>query len=220
MLTLVPTPIGNLKDISQRAIECLSKADLILAEDTRTSGILLNHIGVNTPMKAFHKDNEHRMLEMVVEEVRNSNVCLISDAGTPGISDPGFLLVRACIEEGLKVEVLPGATALIPALVLSGFPSDRFVFEGFLPHKKGRQKRWAELSTESRTMVFYESPHRIAKFVDECVEHCGADRNMVIVRELSKKFEEVIRGTAAELQVLLAERKLKGEIVVVIEGLS
>ncbi len=218
-LILVPTPIGNLEDISERAVRILKTAELVYAEDTRTSGFLMKHIGSSVPLRAFHKDNEHRILEQTVEEIQSREiVALISDAGTPAISDPGFLLVRACIEAGVEVEVLPGATALIPSLVLSGFPSGRFCFEGFLPHKKGRQKRWGELAEEKRTLVFYESPHRIQKFVDEAHEHLGSDRQMVIVRELTKKFEEVLRGTTAELKSLLQEKNLKGEIVVVIEG--
>jgi 16S rRNA (cytidine1402-2'-O)-methyltransferase len=218
-LILVPTPIGNLEDITERAVRILKTADLVYAEDTRTSGFLMKHIGSTVPLRAFHKDNEHRILEQTVEEIQNRDlVALISDAGTPAISDPGFLLVRACIEAGVELEVLPGATALIPALVLSGFPSDRFIFEGFLPHKKGRQKRWGELATEERTMIFYESPHRIQKFTEEALDYLGPERRLVIVRELTKKFEEVIRGTTQELKELLQAKQLKGEIVVVVEG--
>ena len=218
-LFLVPTPIGNLEDITLRAIRILKESDLVLAEDTRTSGKLLKHLDVNTHMQSFHMHNEHKMLDRMIEKLKmGTQIALISDAGTPGISDPGFLLVRACVEEGIETECLPGATALIPALVQSGFPTDRFIFEGFLPPKKGRQTRlklWAE---ESRTIVFYESPHKIAKTLSQLQEFVGGDRRLSVSRELSKKFEETIRGTVDELIIHFTEKAPKGEFVVVLEG--
>jgi len=220
-LFLVPTPIGNLEDITLRAIRILEESDLILAEDTRTSGKLLKHLNVSTNMQSFHMHNEHKVLKKIIEKLKmGSQIALISDAGTPGISDPGFLLVRACVEEGIGTECLPGATALIPALVQSGFPSDRFIFEGFLPPKKGRQTRlklWAE---ESKTIVFYESPHKIAKTLLQLQEFVGGDRRISVSRELSKKFEETVRGTVNELVVHFNEKTPKGEFVVVLEGKS
>jgi len=218
-LFLVPTPIGNLEDITLRAIRILKESDLVLAEDTRTSGKLLKHLDVNTHMQSFHMHNEHKMLDRMIEKLKmGTQIALISDAGTPGISDPGFLLVRACVEEGIETECLPGATALIPALVQSGFPTDRFIFEGFLPPKKGRQTRlklWAE---ESRTIVFYESPHKIAKTLSQLQEFVGGDRRLSVSRELSKKFEETVRGTVDELIIHFTEKSPKGEFVVVLEG--
>jgi len=218
-LFLVPTPIGNLEDITLRAIRILKESDLVLAEDTRTSGKLLKHLDVNTHMQSFHMHNEHKMLDRMIEKLKmGTQIALISDAGTPGISDPGFLLVRACVEEGIETECLPGATALIPALVQSGFPTDRFIFEGFLPPKKGRQTRlklWAE---ESRTIVFYESPHKIAKTLSQLQEFVGGDRGLSVSRELSKKFEETIRGTVDELIIHFTEKAPKGEFVIVLEG--
>jgi len=218
-LFLVPTPIGNLEDITLRAIRILKESDLILAEDTRTSGKLLKHLDVNTHMQSFHMHNEHKMLDRIMEKLKmGTQIALISDAGTPGISDPGFLLVRACVEHGIDTECLPGATALIPALVQSGFPTDRFIFEGFLPSKKGRQTRlklWAE---ESRTVVFYESPHKIAKTLSQLQEFVGGDRRLSVSREISKKFEETVRGTVDELIVHFTEKAPKGEFVVVLEG--
>ena len=218
-LFLVPTPIGNLEDITLRAIRILKESDLVLAEDTRTSGKLLKHLDVNTHMQSFHMHNEHKMLDRMIEKLKmGTQIALISDAGTPGISDPGFLLVRACVEEGIETECLPGATALIPALVQSAFPTDRFIFEGFLPSKKGRQTRlklWAE---ESRTVVFYESPHKIAKTLSQLQEFVGGDRRLSVSREISKKFEETVRGTVDELIVHFTEKAPKGEFVVVLEG--
>lgn len=218
-LYLVPTPIGNLEDMTFRAIRVLKEADLILAEDTRTSGFLLKHFGIETPMRSHHKFNEHQAVAGVVEMIQGGQtIALISDAGTPGISDPGYLLTAACIEAGIEVECLPGPTALIPALVVSGFPTDKFVFEGFLPHKKGRQTRIKALVDESRTIVLYESPHRIHKAVQQCREFMGDERQACIVREISKKFEQVLRGSLAELDAQLKDRNLKGEIVFIIQG--
>jgi 16S rRNA (cytidine1402-2'-O)-methyltransferase len=218
-LFLVPTPIGNLEDITLRAIRILKESDLILAEDTRTSGKLLKYLDVSTHMQSFHMHNEHKMLDRIIDKLKMGNqIAMISDAGTPGISDPGFLLVRACVENGIPTECLPGATALIPALVQSGFPTDRFIFEGFLPPKKGRQTRlklWAE---EPRTIVFYESPHKIGKTLKQLQEFVGGDRKMAVSREISKKFEETVRGTVDELIVHFAEKAPKGEFVVILEG--
>jgi len=218
-LFLVPTPIGNLEDITLRAIRILKESDLILAEDTRTSGKLLKHLGVNTHMQSFHMHNEHKMLDRIVEKLKmGSQIAMISDAGTPGISDPGFLLVRACVENGIPTECLPGATALIPALVQSGFPTDRFIFEGFLPPKKGRQTRLKQWAEETRTIVFYESPHKIAKTLSQLQEFVGGDRKLSVSREISKKFEETVRGTVDELIVHFEEKAPKGEFVVILEG--
>lgn len=220
-LFLVPTPIGNLEDITLRAIRILEDVDLILAEDTRTSGKLLKHFEVSTNMQSFHMHNEHKVLNRIIEKLKmGSQIALISDAGTPGISDPGFLLVRACVEEGIETECLPGATALIPALVQSGFPTDRFIFEGFLPPKKGRQTRLKQWAEESRTIVFYESPHKVAKTLLQLQEFVGGDRKISVSRELSKKFEETIRGTVNELIVRFNEKTPKGEFVLVLEGKS
>ncbi len=218
-LILVPTPIGNLSDITFRAVEVLKNADMILAEDTRVSSKLMNHLGIEKKLTAHHKFNEHKSLGMVVSGLQaGRTVVLISDAGTPGISDPGFLLVRACVENDITVECLPGATALIPALAVSGLPTDRFVFEGFLPQKKGRQKRMKELAEETRTMVFYESPFRLAKALGQFAEFFGEERRACVCRELSKLFEEVKRGSVAELQHYYSEHPPKGEIVIVVEG--
>lgn len=218
-LTLVPTPIGNLGDITLRALEVLRESDMILAEDTRTSGILLKHFQIDTPMRSYHMHNEHKQLERLVGELAGgAQWALISDAGTPGISDPGFLLVRACLEAGVAVECLPGPTALIPALVGSGFPSDRFVFEGFLPAKKGRQTRLQELSEESRTMVFYESPYRVLKTLKQFSEIFGVQRRVSVSRELSKRFEETVRGTLSEVLAHFEAHPPKGEFVIVLEG--
>ncbi|CAN5156513.1 16S rRNA (cytidine(1402)-2'-O)-methyltransferase [soil metagenome] len=219
-LILVPTPIGNLEDMTFRAIRALKEADLILAEDTRTSGFLLKHYGISTPMKSHHKFNEHQQVSYMVQQIldEKKTIAMISDAGTPGISDPGFLLVRECVKAGVQVECLPGATALIPALVVSGFPTDQFVFEGFLPVKKGRQTRMKALAEEERTIVMYESPHRIGKTCEQLIEHLGAEREACITRELSKKFEEVIRGTLPELALRCKTKPLKGEIVLVVKG--
>jgi 16S rRNA (cytidine1402-2'-O)-methyltransferase len=218
-LYVVPTPIGNLEDITFRAIRILKEVDVILAEDTRTSGFLLKHFQIEKPLQAFHKFNEHKALKGLIDRLLSGEtMALISDAGTPSISDPGFLIVRACVQEQIDVECLPGATAFVPALVNSGFPSDRFCFEGFLPQKKGRQKRLTELANEERTLIFYESPFRIAKLVGEIAEYFGANRQIVISRELTKIHEENIRGTAGELAKILENKTLKGEIVVVVKG--
>jgi 16S rRNA (cytidine1402-2'-O)-methyltransferase len=221
-LLLVPTPLGNLGDITFRALESLKTADVILAEDTRTTSKLLAHYGISgVKLKSFHLHNEHKILQHAVELVRSyENVCLVSDAGTPGISDPGFLLVRACRENNLDVECLPGPTALIPALVISGFPTDRFVFEGFLPHKKGRQTRILNIKDETRTVVFYESPHRLIKTLEQCAELLGPQRHAAVVRELSKLYEECITGTFEELIVHFKTKAPKGEIVLLIEGID
>lgn len=218
-LFLVPTPIGNLGDITLRAIEVLKEADLILAEDTRKSGILLKHFQISKPVHSHHKFNEHRTLESLVQRLMGgTSIALITDAGTPGISDPGFLLVRACIEQGIDVESLPGPTAFVPALVNSGLPCERFVFEGFLPQKKGRQKRFAELSAETRTIVLYESPYRLVKTLTQMAEHFGPDRKGSVSRELTKIHEETKRGTLQELAQHFSKGTVKGEIVIVVEG--
>jgi 16S rRNA (cytidine1402-2'-O)-methyltransferase len=218
-LYLVPTPIGNLGDITLRAIEVLKEVDLILAEDTRKSGILLKHLQISKALLSHHKFNEHRTLDSIVQRILGgSDVALISDAGSPGISDPGFLLVRACIEKGIVVESLPGPTALVPALVNSGLPGERFVFEGFLPQKKGRQKRLKELASETRTMVFYESPYRLVKTLNQLAEYMGQERKGSVSRELTKVHEETLRGTLAELAKHYSQAKVKGEIVIVVEG--
>jgi 16S rRNA (cytidine1402-2'-O)-methyltransferase len=219
-LYLVPTPIGNLGDITLRAIEVLKDVDLILAEDTRKSGILLKHLKISKPLQSHHKFNEHRTLDSIVNRILGgSDIAMISDAGTPGISDPGFLLVRACIDKSIEVESLPGPTAFVPALVNSGLPCERFVFEGFLPQKKGRQKRLKELAAETRTMVFYESPYRLVKTLTQLAEHLGKERKASVSRELSKVHEENLRGTLAELASHFSQAKVKGEIVIVVEGL-
>ena len=218
-LFLVPTPIGNLEDITFRSVRILNEADLILAEDTRTSGKLLKHFDIKTPMQSFHMHNEHKVLHKMIDKLKlGIKIALISDAGTPGISDPGFLLVRASVEEGIETECLPGATALIPALVQSGFPTDRFIFEGFLPPKKGRQTRLKLWSEETRTIVFYESPHKIVKTLSQLQEFVGGDRRLSVSRELSKKFEETVRGTVDELILHFTNKAPKGEFVIVLEG--
>ena len=218
-LFLVPTPIGNLEDITFRSIRILNEVDLILAEDTRTSGKLLKHFDIKSPMQSFHMYNEHKVLDKMVDKLKvGIKIALISDAGTPGISDPGFLLVRACLEEGIETECLPGATALIPAIVQSGFPTDRFIFEGFLPPKKGRQTRFKQWSEETRTIVFYESPHKIVKTLSQLQEFVGGDRRLSVSRELSKKFEETVRGTINELILHFTNKAPKGEFVIVLEG--
>ena len=218
-LFLVPTPIGNLEDITFRSIRILNEVDLILAEDTRTSGKLLKHFDIKPPMQSFHMHNEHKVLDKMIDKLKlGIKIALISDAGTPGISDPGFLLVRACVEEGIETECLPGATALIPALVQSGFPTDRFIFEGFLPPKKGRQTRLKLWSEETRTIVFYESPHKIVKTLSQLQEFVGGDRRLSVSRELSKKFEETVRGTVNELILHFTNKAPKGEFVIVLEG--
>lgn len=218
-LYVVPTPIGNLDDMTFRAIRVLKEADLILAEDTRTSGFLLKHFEIKTPMQSHHKFNEHKSVESVVSRIKNGQtVALISDAGTPAISDPGFLVVRQCVENGIEVECLPGATAFVPALVASGLPNDRFCFEGFLPQKKGRQTKLNELSKEKRTMIFYESPFRLVKTLTQLSEVMGAERKASVSREISKLFEETKRGTLSELAQYFTENNPKGEIVIIVAG--
>lgn len=218
-LVLVPTPIGNLGDITFRAVSVLKEADIILAEDTRISSRLLHHLEIDKKLWVHHKFNEHKAVGSLVSKIQEGNkVALISDAGTPGISDPGFLLVRACIDNGVDIECLPGPTALIPALAVSGLPTEKFVFEGFLPQKKGRQKRLTQLEAETRTMVFYESPFRLVKALTQFSEHFGADRRGCVCRELSKLFEEVKRGTLDELLKYYETNTPKGEIVIVVEG--
>jgi 16S rRNA (cytidine1402-2'-O)-methyltransferase len=218
-LYLVPTPIGNLEDITQRALRILGEVDLILAEDTRTSGKLLKHYDIRKPLQSYHAHNEHGQVQRLVEKMKSGSVmALVTDAGTPAISDPGFLLVRAAIEEDLKVECLPGATAFVPALVNSGLPADKFVFEGFLPHKKGRQTRLKELALEERTFILYESPHRLVKSLQQLAEHLGSDRRACVSRELTKLFEENRRGTLTELYEHYNEHPPKGEIVLVVAG--
>lgn len=220
-LYLVPTPIGNLEDMTLRGIRILREVDVILAEDTRTSAKLLDHFEIKNKLVSHHKFNEHKTVEMIARQIEDGkNVALISDAGTPGISDPGFLLVRTCLEKEIEVECLPGATALIPALVNSGFPTDRFAFEGFLPQKKGRQKKIKQLSTETRTMIFYESPYRLVKSLEQFAEFLGADRRACVSRELSKYYEENRRGTLAELIEYFSSKTVKGEIVIVLEGFA
>ena len=218
-LYIVPTPIGNLEDITLRALRILKEVDLILAEDTRTSSVLLKHYEITTRFSSHHKFNEHRNVERIAEQILNGdNVALISDAGTPSISDPGFLLTRTCLSMGVEVECLPGATAFVPALVNSGFPSDRFCFEGFLPQKKGRQKKLKELTEETRTMIFYESPYRLVKALEQFLEYFGPERKVSVSRELSKLFEENFRGTVAEVLAHFQSKTIKGEIVIVLEG--
>ncbi len=219
-LFLVPTPIGNLEDITLRALRILKEVDVILAEDTRTSGKLLKHFDISTPMQSYHAFNEHRAVEGLVKRLGRERMALISDAGTPAISDPGFLLVRECLAQGVSVECLPGPTALIPALVNSGLPADRFVFEGFLPHKKGRQTRLKQLAEESRTIILYESPHRLVKALGQLAEHLGEDRQASVSRELTKLHEETQHGTLSELANYFADSTVKGEIVIVVEGKS
>lgn len=221
MLTLVPTPIGNLQDITLRALEILKSADLILAEDTRTTRVLLQHFDIEKRVLAHHQHNEHAAVGEIIRMLQEGQtIALVSDAGTPGISDPGYLLVRECIREGITVNCLPGPTAFVPALVMSGLPCDRFVFEGFLPQKKGRQTRLLQLKQEIRTMVFYESPFRLVKLLEECIQHFGPDRLCSVSRELSKMFEETRRGTLTELRDYFNQKSPKGEIVFVLEGLK
>lgn len=221
MIYLIPTPIGNLEDITLRAIRLLKEVDLILAEDTRVSIKLLKHFAIGTPLQSFHMYNEHKKVETVVEQLKNGKtVALISDAGTPGISDPGFLLVREALKEGVEVQCLPGPTALIPALVQSGIPCERFVFEGFLPSKKGRQTRLEQMALETRTQVFYESPHKLLKTLEQLVTYFGADRSIAVVREISKLYESTFRGTAQEGLDFFEAHPPKGEFVIVVEGIK
>ena len=218
-LYIVPTPIGNLDDITLRAVKVLQEVDFVLAEDTRTSSVLMKHLGIEKKMYAHHKFNEHATVERMAAAIAGGQtVALISDAGTPGISDPGFLLVRTCVEAGIEVETLPGATALIPALVQSGFPCDRFLFEGFLPQKKGRMKRLEALRDEERTTIFYESPFRVVKFLEQMAEVFGPERRVSVSRELTKKFEQTVRGTLEGVTAHFREHEPKGEFVIVAAG--
>ena len=219
MLYIVPTPIGNLDDITRRAVDTLSEVDFILAEDTRTTGNLLKHLGISKPMMSYHQHNEHKVLTKVVERLRyGESTALVSDAGTPGISDPAFLIIRECISENIGVSCLPGPTAFIPALVCSGLPCERFVFEGFLPHKKGRQTRLKLLSEEKRTMIFYESPHRLLKTLNQFAEHFGSERHASVSREISKVYEETIRGNLGDIISHFESNPIKGEFVIVLSG--
>jgi 16S rRNA (cytidine1402-2'-O)-methyltransferase len=220
-LYLVPTPIGNLEDITVRAIRILGEVDGILAEDTRNSGQLLKHLNISKPLYSHHAHNEHTGVPGVIKMLKEGkSLALISDAGTPGISDPGYLLVKACVDNGIEVESLPGATAFVPALVNSGFPTDRFVYEGFLPHKKGRQTRWKSLAEEERTIVLYESPHRLVKALEQIIEFISPERQVMVGRELSKMHEQMVRGTATEVLAYFTAHpdKVRGEIVIVIAG--
>jgi 16S rRNA (cytidine1402-2'-O)-methyltransferase len=218
-LYLVPTPIGNLADITLRALDTLKQVDLILAEDTRTSGVLLKHYNISKPLQSFHNFNEHKVVSVLVERMeKGETLALVSDAGTPGISDPGFLIARAALEKGLEVEALPGATAFVPALLRSGLPADRFVFEGFLPQKKGRQTLLKQLAEEERTMIFYESPFRVVKTLEHFKEYFGTDRRASVSRELTKMFEETVNGTLEELITHFQAKEPKGEIVMVVAG--
>lgn len=218
-LYIVPTPVGNLGDITLRAVEVLKEVDVILAEDTRTTSVLLRHLGIEKPMRAHHKFNEHATVDAVAEEIASGRTyALVSDAGTPGISDPGFMLVRRCVELGVDVETLPGATAFVPALVDSGFPCNRFCFEGFLPQKKGRNKRLQQLASEERTIIFYESPYRIVKCLEQLSEVFGPERPVSVSREISKKFEQTVRGTLSTVIAHFKAHQPKGEFVIVLGG--
>ena len=220
-LTIVPTPVGNLEDITLRAIRVLKEADLILAADTRTTGFLLKHFEIQNKMLSHHKFNEHKSVDQLASRIRGGeNIALVSDAGTPSISDPGFMLVRACVEQGVDVECLPGATAFVPALVNSGLPCDKFCFEGFLPQKKGRQTRLKELAVEPRTIIFYESPFRLVKTLTQLSEFMGAERKVSVSREISKLHEETVRGTLSEVISHFSMNEPKGEIVIVLAGLN
>lgn len=220
-LYIIPTPIGNLEDITFRAVRILAEVDYILAEDTRITKRLLNHYNINTPLSANHQHNEHKRIDSLIAELKGGKtIALVSDAGTPGISDPGFLLARACVENEISIETLPGATAFIPALVNSGLPCDKFCFEGFLPHKKGRNKRLQLLAEEARTMVFYESPFRLLKTLEQFAEHFGPDRKVCVSRELTKIYEENVRGTIVEVKEYFTEKAIKGEIVIILQGVS
>jgi len=218
-LHIVPTPIGNLGDITIRAIEILRSVDLILAEDTRTTGKLLKHYSISKPLQSFHNFNEHKVVTRLVERLgQGETMALVSDAGTPGISDPGFLIVRAALKAGIKIDCLPGATAFVPALIKSGLPSDRFIFEGFLPHKKGRQTLLKKLAEEDRTMIFYESPHRLVKTLEQFNEYFGAERHASVSRELTKIYEETVNDSLAEVLKYFSAKEVKGEIVIVVAG--
>ena len=221
ILYIVPTPVGNLEDMTFRAIRILKEADLILAEDTRTSGILLKHFEIKNAMQSHHKFNEHKTVENVISKIKaGETVALISDAGTPGISDPGFLLVRECARQGIEVQCLPGATAFVPAIVASGLPDDRFCFEGFLPQKKGRMTRLQTLASEKRTMIFYESPYRLVKTLTQLAEYMGTERQASVSREISKVHEETVRGTLAELTAHFTANEPRGEVVIVVAGID
>jgi 16S rRNA (cytidine1402-2'-O)-methyltransferase len=218
-LILVPTPIGNLEDITLRAINCLKSCDHILAEDTRTSAVLLKHYEINKKAIPYHQHNEHKVTQQIIENLKSGlQYCLITDAGSPGISDPGFFIVRACVENGIEVEALPGATAFVPALTVSGFASDSFCFEGFLPIKKGRQKKLSQLIEEKRTIIFYESPHRIVKTVGQLMEYFGEERKVCVIKEISKIHETKYRGSLKEVFEMLNNEKIRGEFVIVLEG--
>jgi 16S rRNA (cytidine1402-2'-O)-methyltransferase len=218
-LTVVPTPVGNLEDMTFRAIRALKEADLILAEDTRTTSVLLKHYDIQNRLRSHHKFNEHKMVEQVAERIKaGENIALVSDAGTPAISDPGFLLVRACVQKGVDVECLPGATAFVPALVVSGLSNDRFCFEGFLPVKKGRQTRLQEVAEEERTTILYESPFRLVKTLGRLAEVCGKERAVSVSREISKRFEETVRGSLEEAVRYFSIKEPKGEFVIILEG--
>ncbi len=220
-LCIIPTPVGNLEDITLRAIRMFKECDFIYAEDTRVTKKLLNHFEIQKPVYPFHAHNEHKILDSAIEHIQNAElVVLVSDAGTPGISDPGFMLIRACIEHEIPLECLPGPTALIPAIVGSGFPTDRFCFEGFLPHKKGRQTKIMELGREERTVILYESPHRLVKCLAQIKELLGEDRRVCVVREISKIYEEFKRGTVSEVLAHYEQKPPKGEIVVILEGIK
>lgn len=218
MLYVVPTPVGNMEDITLRALRVLKEVSLILAEDTRTSSVLLKHYDIHTPLRSHHKFNEHATADAMASEALVRDIALISDAGTPAISDPGFMLVRSCVEKGVEVQCLPGATAFVPALVDSGLPNDRFYFEGFLPQKKGRQTRLKALAEQEHTMIIYESPFRLDKTLQQLAENLGLDRRASVSREISKKFEDTQRGTLAELIAHFKEQPAKGEIVIIVEG--
>lgn len=221
ILYLVPTPIGNLSDMTFRAIDTLKESDLILAEDTRNSGILLKHYEISTPMRSYHAHNEHKVTEEIVQQLKEGrNFSLITDAGSPGISDPGYLLAKACVENEIEVIALPGATAFVPALTVSGLISNEFTFVGFLPVKKGRQTKLNELKEDRRTLIFYESPHKITRTLKDLAESFGPDRKASLSREITKKFEETLRGTLEELHKISEERNLKGEMVLVVEGFN
>ncbi len=218
-LYIVPTPIGNLKDITYRAVEILKEADVILAEDTRKTIVLLKHYEIKSRLQSYHKFNEHKNTEGIINLIKSGqSIALVSDAGTPGISDPGFFLIRACLEAEIDIETLPGATAFVPAIVNSGLPCDKFCFEGFLPQKKGRNKRLTELTDEKRTIIFYESPFRLLKTLKQFAEYYGDDRKVVVSRELTKIYEENIRGTLSEVIEFYEDRKVKGEIVIILSG--
>lgn len=218
-LFLVPTPIGNLKDMTFRAVEVLKESDVVLAEDTRNSGILLKHYEISTPMRSYHMHNEHQATEDIIRQLKDGQIIsIITDAGTPGISDPGYLLVKECVANNIVVECLPGATAFVPALVVSGLTNNEFTFVGFLPVKKGRKTKLESLLTEKKTMIFYESPHKIGKTLKDLAENFGAERKASLSREISKKFEETLRGTLIELMEISEKRNLKGEMVLIVEG--